>query len=103
MCQVFGIRSEAAIREVLKETGVWAAIVDGLGDMSYPVDETQIDVRFFVVREIGRGRRRPHDANRLHVWLHLDEAVEKATHAESKEVLRGASLMAARTKGEDPS
>jgi ADP-ribose pyrophosphatase YjhB (NUDIX family) len=82
---------ETAVREVLEETGVWACLASkssnaGLDDVSYTVKEAAIRVRFFLMKDAGRGPRK--DLNREHVWLAVSEAIEKATHQEAKNLLR---------------
>ncbi len=84
---------ETAIREVHEETGVWASIRADLHDVSYAVNGTTITVRFFLMDYAGRGMQ--DDADRRHVWLPLDEALTKATHRETRELLQAASRLVA--------
>ena len=81
---------EAAVREVHEEAGTWARIVQDMGDVSYASNGTVITVRFLLMQAIGRGLQR--DAFRKHVWLPLQEAVAKASHVETRELLQAAEL-----------
>ena len=76
---------EAAVREVLEESGVWARIVQEMGDVTYTVGGSVITVRFLLMQAIGRGLQE--DRFRTHVWLSLQEAVAKASHIETRELL----------------
>jgi 8-oxo-dGTP pyrophosphatase MutT (NUDIX family) len=79
---------ETAVREVLEETGVWARILGDLNDVSYSVDGKVITVRVFLMQSVGRGPRKDKDRN--HVWLPLQEAIAKASHIETRDLLRAA-------------
>ncbi len=79
---------EAAVREVHEETGIWASILQDMGDVSYAVNGAAITVRFLLMQALGRGRRK--DVFRRHDWLPLQEAVSKASHIETRELLRRA-------------
>src|SRR5262249_19614305 len=79
------LHRETAVREVLEETGVWARIVRDLDDKRLPVGGTGITVRFYLMRAVGRGRRR--DKERRHDWLLFDQAIARASHKETRELL----------------
>jgi 8-oxo-dGTP pyrophosphatase MutT (NUDIX family) len=79
---------ETAVREVFEETGVWARISGELGDVSYPVKGTTIEVLFFLMQAVRRGL--PEDKDRRHVWLRFDKAIARASHPETREVLQTA-------------
>lgn len=79
---------ETAVREVLEETGVWARIVHDLGDVTWSVAGFAITTRFFLMQSIGRGPRQERD--RQHEWLTLQEAIVKASHIETRELLQTA-------------
>lgn len=81
---------EAAIREVHEETGVWARISDDLRDVSYVANSAVVRVRFFLMRAVGKGLRQHRD--REHLWLAVAEAVAKASHVETRELLQAAEL-----------
>jgi 8-oxo-dGTP pyrophosphatase MutT (NUDIX family) len=96
---------ETAIREVLEETGVWARVEpkldDGklsdkkLDDVSYPVNNDVIKVRFYLMQAIGRGLR---EDDRQPVWLSVKDAINKATHPETKKLLETAERKRVKTK-----
>jgi 8-oxo-dGTP pyrophosphatase MutT (NUDIX family) len=76
---------EAAVREVHEETGVWARIVHDLGNVSYTVNGNVVTTRFFLMQAVGRGLRK--DKDRRHEWLPLQEAVAKASHIETRDLI----------------
>jgi 8-oxo-dGTP pyrophosphatase MutT (NUDIX family) len=76
---------ESAVREVHEETGVWARIVHDLDDVSYSVDGTVVITRFFLMQAVGRGLRQ--DKERRHQWLALQEAIARASYAETRNLL----------------
>jgi ADP-ribose pyrophosphatase YjhB (NUDIX family) len=77
---------ETAVREVHEETGVWGCIARDLGDVSYSVNGSVVTVRFFLMRSMGRGLRKEKD--RRHVWLALQDAISRASHLETRELLQ---------------
>ena len=103
---------ETAVREVREETGVWAGIgvVDppplkthtgtdeeersrrriaaDLGNVSYSVNGGAVMARFFLMQAVGRGLRE--DKTRQHVWLPLQQAVARASHIKTRELLQAA-------------
>ncbi len=79
-----------AVREVHEETGVWARIVHDVHDVSYSVNGTVVTVHFFLMEAVGRGLRK--DKDRQHVWLTLAEAVARASHIETRELLQAADV-----------
>ena len=79
---------ETAVREVHEETGVWANICADLNGVSYSVDGRAITARFFLMEYAGRGLRS--DVNREHIWLPLTEAIVKASHQETRDLLKSA-------------
>jgi 8-oxo-dGTP pyrophosphatase MutT (NUDIX family) len=103
---------ETAVREVREETGVWAGIgvIDfpqptthtgtdeeersrrriaaDLGNVSYSVNGGTVMVRYFLMQAVGRGLRE--DKTRRHDWLPLQQAVARASHIETRELLRAA-------------
>ncbi len=76
---------ETAVREVREETGVWARIKGQLDIVQYTVAEKPIKVQFYLMEFVQKGK--PSD-RRKHVWLPLDEARHRATHHESKKLVR---------------
>ncbi|SEU45940.1 8-oxo-dGTP pyrophosphatase MutT, NUDIX family [Burkholderia cepacia] len=88
---------ETAVREVYEETGVWARIVTDLGDVTWLVDGSTVTTRFFLMQATGSGLRQ--DKDRRHAWLRLPEAVAKANHIETRELLQAAEQRHARAAG----
>ncbi|MGE5048256.1 MAG: NUDIX domain-containing protein [Deltaproteobacteria bacterium] len=84
---------QAAVREVLEETGVWARVTGPLPDVSYIVDGADVSVRYFLMEALGSTQ--PADTGRAHVWLPLDAAIVRATHPETQDLLRGVAATAA--------
>lgn len=79
---------ETAVREVLEETGVWARIDQNLGDISYSVDGVAVTVHYYLMQAAGSGLRK--DVSREHVWLPLPQAIARASHVETRELLQTA-------------
>ena len=79
---------EAAVREVHEEAGVWARIAHDLREVSYMANGAQVTVRFFLMCAVGNGLRK--DKDREHLWLTLAEAVARASHVETRELLQAA-------------
>jgi 8-oxo-dGTP pyrophosphatase MutT (NUDIX family) len=76
---------ETAVREVHEETGVWATISEDLGKVSYSVDGSDVTIQFFLMEYAARGLKS--DIGREHIWLPVEDAVEKASHCETRELL----------------
>jgi 8-oxo-dGTP pyrophosphatase MutT (NUDIX family) len=79
---------ETAVREVHEETGVWARIIQDLGETTYMVNGADVTVRFYLMQAMGRGLRK--DAYRQHAWLSLPQAAERASYLETRELLQAA-------------
>jgi 8-oxo-dGTP pyrophosphatase MutT (NUDIX family) len=79
---------ETAVREVLEETGVWARVVSELRDLAWTADGTVVTTRLFLMQSVGRGL--PKDNNRRHEWLALPDAIARASHIETRELLQAA-------------
>ncbi len=86
---------ETAVREVHEETGVWARVVHDLGDVSYSVNGAVVTVRFYLMQSVGRGLRK--DKDRQRVWLPLQQAVARASHLETRELLQAGEQQRLRT------
>lgn len=84
---------ETAVREVYEETGVWARIDGELGNVTWTVDGSAITTRFFLMRAIGLGLRP--EKGRRHEWLPVPEALAKASHNETRELLLAAQRLIA--------
>lgn len=79
-------RRDTAVREVYEESGVWARIDGELEIVSYSVKEETVTVQFFLMEAVGRGLRKERERGRA--WLPFDQAVDKATHDETRELLK---------------
>lgn len=79
---------EAAVREMREETGIWARIVRDLKTVSYKLNGADVTVQFYVMEWAGRGVR--DDKFRKHVWLPLPDAIKRASHDETGQLLRDA-------------
>lgn len=79
---------ETAVREVFEETGVWARIVHDMGAATWLVDGAVVKTHFYLMQAVGRGLRK--DKDRGHVWLPLQQAIAKASHIETRELLLAA-------------
>jgi len=77
---------EAAVREVREESGVWACLKRALKDVSFTVDGERVTVRFYLMEAVEEGNAT--DERRQHVWLPLNEALARISHAESQDLLR---------------
>ncbi|HET7787625.1 MAG TPA: NUDIX domain-containing protein [Myxococcales bacterium] len=86
---------ETAVREVLEETGVWARITGELSDVSYIVDGANVTVRYFLMEALASTR--PADAGRERVWLPVADAIARATHPETQDLLRTVAARLPRT------
>jgi 8-oxo-dGTP pyrophosphatase MutT (NUDIX family) len=82
---------ETAVREVHEETGSWARVVRHLNDVSYSVNGSVTNVRFFLMQAVGRGLRK--DKDREYLWLPLRQAIAQASHIETRELLRAAEQL----------
>lgn len=79
-------RRETAVREVHEETGVWAKIIADLGPVTFTVNGEAITTQFFLMKYAGRGLRQ--EASREHKWFRYDEAITKANHLETRDLLK---------------
>lgn len=86
--------AEAAVREVWEEAGVWARVIDRVGDLDLVVRERPIAVRFYLMEFLeeshsdgglpeGRGQQ----------WLPFGEAIAVATHGGTRHLLAGADRL----------
>jgi 8-oxo-dGTP pyrophosphatase MutT (NUDIX family) len=98
---------DAAVREVLEETGLDVGSPEKLGEVSYVFswrdhpDEPPVRIFkrvYFFTMEWRGGDGRKHDAETDEVaWLPIDDAIERATYDNERELLRKAcTLLAAR-------
>jgi ADP-ribose pyrophosphatase YjhB (NUDIX family) len=87
---------EAAVREVLEETGVWARVVDDLGEASWNDAGSLVATRFFLMEAVSRGLRK--DKERQHAWLKLPDAIARASFAETRDLLEQAERQKTRNQ-----
>jgi 8-oxo-dGTP pyrophosphatase MutT (NUDIX family) len=92
---------QAAVREVLEETGLFAKILEPLGDISYWYvwDDERIrkKVTFFLMEATG-GDLSAHDHEMEDVrWFPLEEARRKASYPSERDVVRRAAEAVARS------
>ncbi len=85
---------ETAVREVREETGVWASIKSELKDTSFTVAGECVRVQFYLMEALEEGK--PSDNKRAHTWLPLNEALQQATHDETRDLVRLAEQMRSR-------
>jgi hypothetical protein len=64
---------------------VWARIKRELNGVSFSVNGEPVKIQFYLMEALEEGK--PSDHMREHAWLPLDEAVRRASHKESKELL----------------
>jgi 8-oxo-dGTP pyrophosphatase MutT (NUDIX family) len=76
---------QTAPREVQEETGVSAQIICLLRDITIIVDVEPITIRFYLMEALQDGVSKE---KRKHTWLPLDDALDKASHKETKYLLR---------------
>lgn len=79
--------AEAAVREVLEETGWWAAVEARLADQLIPVPNAPVRTRFFRMRLLDVPGEPSHE-HRQQRWLTVGDAIEAATFPETRELLR---------------
>lgn len=79
---------ETAVREVHEETGVWARVVHDFRDLTWSVDGDIVTTRIFLMQAVGSGLCQ--DKDRQHKWLALRDAVARASHIETRELLQAA-------------
>jgi ADP-ribose pyrophosphatase YjhB (NUDIX family) len=75
---------EAAVREVREETGVWARVKADLREVFFTVGEKPVTVQFYLMEVVQEGKP---SERRTHVWLPLDEALGRATHVDTRDLI----------------
>jgi 8-oxo-dGTP pyrophosphatase MutT (NUDIX family) len=80
---------ETAVREVREESGVQAVIVGGPERVSFDTARGRATTLFFVMRAIDEG---PALEARATVWLTLEAALARASHEQTKSLLRRAAV-----------
>lgn len=88
---------EAALREVLEETGIEAKIAGKIGVNKYPLEIGQERVfkivTYFLMKFVSGKLTQNAEVEELY-WLPLDEAVKKLTYANDRQILKKAAEMA---------
>lgn len=79
---------KAAVREVEEETGVRAEIEAPLKDVAVDLPHERQRIRYYRMRAVGEGRALE---ARTVAWLDAERAIERATFAEVKALVRDAS------------
>lgn len=91
---------EAAVREVREETGLDAEVIDKLGVVDYwfvwRPDSVRYHkyVHYFLMRYRGGDMAARDDEAEEVAWLPLDRALERLTHTNERELVRGARSLA---------
>jgi 8-oxo-dGTP pyrophosphatase MutT (NUDIX family) len=91
---------EAALREVLEETGVVARPIGMVGRIQFATWEKREDIQasFYLMEKCGRIPAKEKD--RAVIWLPFEEALEMLSYPESKMLLHKAELVRLRSAGE---
>jgi 8-oxo-dGTP diphosphatase len=75
---------DAAVREVLEETGYRVSVHDFLGSIAYPADSKVKIVQFWLMRAAGRPVRDLMDDVKAVKWLPLQQAIDILTRPHEK-------------------
>ena len=78
---------QTAVREVREETGVQARIGPVLGVIEYTVADELVTIQFYLMQSVKEGKP---SEKREHQWFPLAEALQKATHRQTRELLQEA-------------
>jgi len=79
-----------AVREVREETGCWALVEGWIEDVHFPSGDETVNARFFRMKLLDQDKKWPPE-NRKHEWLPLAEALSRASHPETKQLLERTS------------
>lgn len=80
---------DTALREVAEETGVKARVICPLRTIAFQLGNETIRARFYLMEMISRGKR-TEEKPRRRDWFSLENAINHATHAETKALLHQA-------------
>ena len=78
---------QTAVREVREETGVTARSESPLGTIEFRTDAKTVRVAFYLMELLSQAEP---SENRRQGWFSFDEAMERATHSETKALLKEA-------------
>lgn len=76
---------ETAVREVLEETGVWAAVRSELKSITFSVQGKVVRTQFYLMEALGKGK--PLE-RRGHKWCSLEAALNQGIHDETRDLLK---------------
>ncbi|MEI7726540.1 MAG: NUDIX domain-containing protein [Bacteroidota bacterium] len=76
---------QTAVREVREETGIWACFKAKLNHTEYSVAEKTLFVQFYLMKFLEEGKV---TEQRETMWLDINEAIDKASQDETKDILR---------------
>jgi len=76
---------ETAVREVHEESGVWGILREDLTTILYTKNRRRIRVRFYLMEAV---REEMAAEQRAHEWLPVEKAVLRATHDDTKRILK---------------
>ena len=77
--------SQAAVREVKEESNVWAKVLADLGDVNFNLSEdSPVRMKVFLMECVEEKNK---EARREKMWLITDEAINKASHEETKRIM----------------
>lgn len=85
--------TDVALREVKEETGCSARITGFAGTVSYLVKSTPKVVLFWNMELVGTCTFQSSEEVDSAVWLSLDEAIQRLTHREEKDLLKKVSQL----------
>lgn len=81
----------AAVREVREETGCWASMEGWIEDVRFTSGNETVNARFFRMKLlVDQGEKWPPE-NRKHEWLFIADAMSRASHPETRQLLEKAS------------
>jgi 8-oxo-dGTP pyrophosphatase MutT (NUDIX family)/uncharacterized membrane protein len=81
----------AAVREVWEETGCWARVEQWIEDVHFSSGDETVNARFFRMKLLVDQDKKWPPENRKHEWLSLAEALARASHPETRQLLEKTS------------
>jgi 8-oxo-dGTP pyrophosphatase MutT (NUDIX family) len=89
---------DTALREVAEETGVKARVICPLRTITFQMGNETIRARFYLMEMISRGKR-AEEKPRRRDWFSFEDAINRATHAETKALVHQADRVDTGTTG----